>query len=167
MSGYRRGVTFPSRSGLTLLAVVVAALFIAAATADASSYTDSNFSDRTIANNFGSPGTGAIVDVAWAPDGRMFVADRGGVVFVHNPGEPTGTNHVVLNISGHVNNGPNTDHGLLGIATDKDFASNGFLYLLYTYDNDTTDDTDRKVSVLTRVVVHPDNSVDGSVNNPT
>jgi glucose/arabinose dehydrogenase len=163
-------VTLPFRSGLAVL-VTVAGFLVAAGAAQASTYIDSNFSDRTIADSFGSPGTGDIVAVAWAPDGRMFVADRAGVVFVHNPGDPPGTNQLVLNISGHVNNGSGTDHGLLGIATDKNFASNGFLYLLYTYDNaddpDGPDSTNPKVSVLTRVTVNPDDSVVGGTNSPT
>jgi glucose/arabinose dehydrogenase len=61
----------------------------------------------------------------------------------------------VADISSQVNDGAGTDHGLLGIATDKDFATNGYLYLLYTYDTPDTGPTGRKVSVLTRITVDP------------
>src|SRR4051794_2049433 len=125
------------------------------------------FQEVTLADSFGAPGHGDPVAVTWAPDGRMFIADRNGVVFAHNPGDPPATNTPVLNISDHVNNAVNGDRGLLGIATDRDFASNGYVYLLYTYDENNSDSRSPKVSTLTRVTVHPDNSVDGGVNSPT
>ncbi|HEY2604180.1 MAG TPA: PQQ-dependent sugar dehydrogenase [Thermoleophilaceae bacterium] len=130
-----------------------------------------DFQEVTLASGFGAPGGGDPVDATWAPDGRMFVSDRAGVIWVHDPGDPATQNAVLLNISDHVNNGPGTDHGLLGIATDTDFATNGFLYLLYTYDESSDlnypDSTNRKVSVLTRVTVNPNNTVVGGTNSPT
>jgi PKD repeat protein len=121
----------------------------------------------TLADNFAPPGDNSIMDVAWASDGRMFAADRGGYVFVHKPTDPPGTNQLVLDISGHVNDAATTDHGLLGIATDKDFATNGYLYLLYTYDETGTDDTGRKVSTLRRVTIDSTtNTAVGGVNTP-
>ena len=43
----------------------------------------------------------------------------------------------VIDISGHVANAG--DRGLLGIAVDVGFATNHYLYLLYTYDADPVD----------------------------
>jgi glucose/arabinose dehydrogenase len=161
-------VTLRCRAGLALAAACAATLALGAGSALAADPTlPAGFQLVTLANDFGPPGDNSIMDVAWAPDGRMFAAERGGYVFVHNPGDPPGTNPLVLDISGHVNDAATTDHGLLGIATDKDFTSNGYLYLLYTYDETGTDDTGRKVSTLRRVTVHPDNSVDGGVSTPT
>jgi glucose/arabinose dehydrogenase len=124
------------------------------------------FHEVELADGFGAPGHGDPVDVTWAPDGRMFIADRNGVVFAHNPGDPPATNTPILNIKDHVNNAHGGDRGLLGIATDVDFASNGYLYLLYTYDASRKDRGGPAVSTLTRVTVHSDNTVDGGVNTP-
>jgi glucose/arabinose dehydrogenase len=154
-------------SGLAFLVTVGAALLLAVAPAHAAMQMPSGFEQRVLADNFGAPGHGDPVDVAWAPDGRMFIADRNGVVFAHNPGDPPGTNTPVLDISSHVNNADLSDRGLLSVAPDKDFASNGWLYLLYTYDEDDSDSGNRKVSTLTRVTVKPDNSVVGGLNSPT
>jgi glucose/arabinose dehydrogenase len=153
-------------SGLLLAAAVAVVLALAAAPARAAISMPPGFQDVTLADSFNAPGAGAPVDVAWAPDGRMFVASEGGVVYVHNPGTPSDQNQVVLNIGDHVNSAAGSDRGLLGIATDTDFASNGYLYLLYSYDEDNSDSSDRKVSTLTRVTVHPDNSVDGGPTTP-
>ena len=51
--------------------------------------------------------------------------------------------------------------GLLGIATDKDFATNGYLYLLYVYELNpmVQDSSAPMVSRLTRVTVKPDNTL--------
>jgi len=42
------------------------------------------------------------------------------------------------------------DHGLLGMAADANFASNGYLYLLYTYENDAAAYNGPKTSRLAR-----------------
>ena len=144
-----------------LAAALAVLLAFAAAPARAAISMPAGFQEVTLADGFNAPGAGAPVDVTWAPDGRMFVASEGGVVYVHNPGTRSDQNQVVLNIGDHVNSAAGSDRGLLGIATDTDFASNGYLYLLYSYDEDNSDSSGRKVSTLTRVTVHPDNSVDG------
>jgi glucose/arabinose dehydrogenase len=112
-----------------------------------------------------------IDDVTWAPDGRMFVADRAGQVFAHNPGDPPGTNQLVLNISDDVSYTSGDDRGLMSITTDHDFTSNHFLYLLYTVGSDDSSpapsDSHPKLSTLTRVTVNDDNSVVGGTTSPT
>jgi len=42
------------------------------------------------------------------------------------------------------------DRGLLGLAVDPAFATNGYVYLLYTYDDDAEDDIGPKTSRLAR-----------------
>jgi glucose/arabinose dehydrogenase len=152
---------------LALLAALAATFALAAASSAQATTLPAGFQEVTLADDFNAPGEAAIVDTAWAPDGRMFVADRAGMVFVHNPGAPAGQNQVLLDINDHVNNGAGSDRGLLGIAVDRDFASNGYLYLLYTYDKSGTDSDDWAVSTLRRVTVHPDNSVTGGATDPT
>ena len=66
--------------------------------------------------------------VAWAPDGRTFIAEKRGQVRVVNAvGTLVAT--PLLDISAHVYNVG--DRGMLGIAVDADFATNHYLYLLY------------------------------------
>jgi glucose/arabinose dehydrogenase len=154
---------------LAVLAALAASfVFGAATTAHAASSLPAGFEDVTLAGNFDTSGAHAMVQAAWAPDGRLFVADREGMVFVHNPGTAADQHQEVLDIRDHVNNAPAADRGLLGIATDTDFESNGYLYLLYTYDLPAnSDDAGRRVSTLTRVTVNPDNSVAGGQVDPT
>jgi PKD repeat protein len=68
--------------------------------------------------------------IAWAPDGRRFVTEKDGVLKVVPAGSNTA--QTVLDIRSEVNTFQ--DRGLLGLAVDSDFASNGYVYLLYTYD---------------------------------
>src|SRR5262245_55307736 len=85
----------------------------------------SGFQETTVASGFTAP-----TDVAWAPDGRMFVAEKAGKVrVVASSGSLVSA--PLIDISDHVHQ--SGDRGLLGIAVDSNFASNKYLYLLYTY----------------------------------
>jgi glucose/arabinose dehydrogenase len=111
------------------------------------------FQDVTVTTGLSKP-----VAMTWAPDGRIFVAEKPGTVRVIDAkGALQST--PILDISDHVNN--YGDRGLLGIATDSDFATNHFLYLLYTYELNplAPDGGGPMVSRLTRVTVNPDNTV--------
>jgi glucose/arabinose dehydrogenase len=67
----------------------------------------------------------------WTPDGRyMLVAQKSGAVRVVNNGTLRST--PLINLSSQVNNA--SDRGLLGLAIHPNFASNPYVYLLYTYD---------------------------------
>ncbi|QDT08363.1 Soluble aldose sugar dehydrogenase YliI precursor [Planctomycetes bacterium K23_9] len=69
--------------------------------------------------------------VAWSPDGRnMYVGEKGGVIKVARDGS-TNTS-VVIDISDKVNDAQ--DRGLVDFVLDPNFQSNGYIYLLYTYD---------------------------------
>jgi PKD repeat protein len=94
--------------------------------------------------------------VAWAPDGRMFVAQKGGQVRVLPAGAQANQSVQLLDISDHVNN--YGDHGLLGIAVDSSFATNHYLYLLYVYDANPINQTGAKTSRLSRVTVNANNT---------
>jgi len=95
--------------------------------------------------------------MAWAPDGRLFVIEKPGRLKVVAPGGTGAT--TILDISGRVNEFH--DRGLLGLAVDSAFASNGYIYLLYTYDvSPLTADLDAPtVSRLERYTVSPSNGV--------
>ena len=102
--------------------------------------------------------------VAWAPDGRMFVAEKAGRVRVVSP-DGVLRPAPLIDISDHVNS--HTDRGLLGIAVDSDFEINGFLYLLYVYETDVRDQEGPKVSRLTRIEVTDEGSVADASNPET
>src|SRR4051812_27658374 len=147
----------PLWTGFAVLATALALLIAGAGAAAAPTLPD-GFTERTLAT---FPANASPVAVTWAPvpDGRMFIADPAGRVYVPNPGGPPSVNSLLLDISDHVNRGAaNEDHGLLGIAADSDFAHFPSLYLLYTYEDGSASDGP-KVSTLTRVTVTPDNHV--------
>ena len=72
---------------------------------------------------------------AFLPDGRILVALKGGVVRVIKNGALLPT--PLIDISDRVND--YWDRGLIGIAADPNFASNGFVYLYYTYEHNAAD----------------------------
>lgn len=71
-----------------------------------------------------------IIGIAFAPDGRLFVIEKSGLVFVIESGTKQET--PFLNLEDEVAN--IGDMGLLSIATDPDFRNNGFVYLYYSVD---------------------------------
>ena len=82
--------------------------------------------------------------------------------------QPNGTLRTtpVLDIRNKVNH--YSDRGMLGIEVDRDFATNGYVYLLYVYElNPLNPDQDGPMtSRLTRIKVNPDNTVQ-STSTPT
>ncbi len=76
-------------------------------------------------------GVEAPTAVRFAPDGRIFVAEKPGAIKVFDGlGDTTPT--VFVNLRPEVND--NWDRGLLGLALDPDFPAKPFVYALYTYD---------------------------------
>jgi glucose/arabinose dehydrogenase len=137
---------------LTQLAVAGALLLaLIAPVAQAASY-PTGFEERTVVGGLTVP-----TAMAWAPDGRLFVIEKPGRLKVVAPGGTTAT--TILDISSQVNDFH--DRGLLGLAVDSSFASNGYVYLLYTYDvRPMTQDSDAPmVSRLERYTVSPTNVV--------
>jgi len=79
------------------------------------------------------------VAIAFAPGGRMFVAEKEGRVWVVRNGERAPA--PLLDLRREVLS--NIERGLLGIAVDPNYAVNGHIYLNYTVDHDGTGDWDR------------------------
>jgi glucose/arabinose dehydrogenase len=69
--------------------------------------------------------------VRFAPDGRIFVAQKGGKVLEFDSLSDT-TPTTVIDLSNVVDD--YWDRGLLGLAIDPNFPTNPYLYVLYTYD---------------------------------
>jgi glucose/arabinose dehydrogenase len=80
-----------------------------------------DFAQQLVANGLANP-----TAIAFAPDGRIFVAEQAGKLRVvkNNALLPTSFVQLTVNSTG--------ERGLLGIAIDPDFATNNFIYLYYT-----------------------------------
>ncbi|MEV8513211.1 LamG-like jellyroll fold domain-containing protein [Dactylosporangium sp. NPDC051484] len=96
----------------------------------------------------------SVVGTAFAPDGRMFVWTKPGVVRIVKNGQLLPT--PFLDLTGKVNT--YDDRGMWGFALDPDFATNGYVYLTYVYENTANPDAaGPKTSRLVRVTADPNN----------
>jgi len=106
------------------------------------------FAETRIATGLASP-----TAMAFAPDGRLFVAQQGGALRVIKNGalltQPFLT--VSVNSSG--------ERGLLGVAFDPNFASNGFVYVYYTT---STAPIHNRLSRFTASAANPDVAAAGT-----
>ena len=69
--------------------------------------------------------------VRFSPDGRVFVAEKSGIIRVFDSLSDT-TPTVFADLRTRVHN--YVDRGLLGLALDPGFPTNPWVYVLYTYD---------------------------------
>ncbi|MGH9868755.1 MAG: PQQ-dependent sugar dehydrogenase [Candidatus Polarisedimenticolia bacterium] len=64
---------------------------------------------------------------------RLFILEQSGFIRIKKRGEPVGMTHLFLDLSGIVQAAPSLgEMGLLGLAFDPGYASNGFFYVNYT-----------------------------------
>ncbi|MFM7430483.1 MAG: PQQ-dependent sugar dehydrogenase, partial [Flammeovirgaceae bacterium] len=80
-----------------------------------------NFSREQVGGTITNPTV-----MAFAPDGRIFVAEQSGTLRVIKNGTQLATPFVTLTVNS------SGERGLIGIAFDPDFATNNFIYLYYT-----------------------------------
>src|SRR5215203_579584 len=150
--GGGRALARMGRRDLFLMGLLVLAFALFSSAPAVATTLPAGFGETTLASGLNAP-----TAVDWAPDGRMFIAEKRGVVRVRTPG---GALLTLLDIRDEVNNV--SDRGLLGLAVDTDFQTNGYLYLLYAYELNplSPDSTGPMVSRLTRVKVKPDNTLE-------
>jgi glucose/arabinose dehydrogenase len=135
------------------LALVLAAAVCLAAAAPAQTFSDPGFVSETViqVDPFGPTG------FVFLPDGRMLLWEKAGVILMVKPDATPGTYVITgtfADVSDHVNSW--WDRGLLGVAVDPDFATNGYVYLAYTYENTAnTQSTGAKTSRVTRIQADP------------
>ena len=105
-----------------ILGVAVSLSFASYASAQ---ITEPGFASEVVAENL-SLATG----LAFTPDGRIFIAEKGGTIKVVKDGVLLSDPLVTLtdvNTFG--------DRGLIGLAVDPNFATNGYIYVSYTFEN--------------------------------
>lgn len=114
---------------LVCASLVVASLvtLVAVGAPAAWATTPTGFQDNPVITGLTQP-----TSVQFAPDVRLFVAEKGGLIKVYDgPSDPTPT--VFANLATNVDNF--WDRGLLGLALDPSFSSGRpYVYALYTYD---------------------------------
>src|SRR5215212_503379 len=124
--GKRTGLALPLACALVLALTLLALAFPfslkSAKAADAAGFQD------TVA--IGS-GLDRPTNVEFSKDGRVFVADKSGLIMVYDDlSDTTPTTFADLRTQ-VMNNG---DRGLLGLALDPNFPTSPYVYVLYTYD---------------------------------
>lgn len=95
---------------------------------------------------------------AFAPDGRIFIGEKDGVIKIFKNGAVLGTPYYTVSPLNTI-----TDRGLLGMTLDPNFASNGYVYVAYTYDVDPSNQAGEKTGQLIRINA---NTPGGDVANP-
>ncbi len=142
----RQGFTTVLLQGVVLLLLV----FVAPPHVEAITFTDAGFFSEPVATLAPFKPVG----VTFAPDGRIFIWQRDGVIRIVKNGALLPT--PFLNFSSKVNT--YTDHGFLGVALDPNFAANGWVYVFYTYEaGGNPNDTTPKTGHLSRVTADPTN----------
>ncbi|MGB7858906.1 MAG: Ig-like domain-containing protein [Acidimicrobiia bacterium] len=103
--------------------MLVGASIVAALAANA---IQTDFVDEIVLSGLSSP-----TNVEFAPNGKIFVAEKGGRVKVFDSlSDPTPD--IFIDLSANVHD--YWDRGLLGLAIHPDFPSTPYIYVLYTYD---------------------------------
>jgi len=106
------------------------------------------FSETRVATGMSSP-----TAMAFAPDGRLFVTQQGGQLRVIKNGALLATPFLTVNVNS------SGERGLLGVAFDPNFASNGFVYVYYTT---ASSPIHNRVSRFTASASNPDVAAAGS-----
>src|SRR6478609_3429781 len=127
------GVSIRVRTQRALLVIVVLVGVTAASLAPqraeaAGPVVPSGFTDSVAISGLSSPSA-----LAFAPDGKVFVAERTGVIKVFDNLSDT-TPTVFADLSLEVYN--QYDRGLLGLTVDPQWPTRPYIYVMYAYDGD-------------------------------
>ena len=109
--------------------LVVGGLALVSVTSEAQgATTPPGFSESVVFSGLTNP-----TALRFSPDGRVFVAEKRGVIKVFDSlADPTPD--VFADLNANVHNF--WDRGLLGMALDPGFPANPYVYVLYTYDHE-------------------------------
>src|SRR5438445_4443094 len=114
------GTHFVQIVGLPFATILLLFALNSFATANAATL-PSGFTESMIATGLTAP-----TAMAFAPDGRLFVCQQGGQLRVIKNGSLLTTPFVTLTVNS------SGERGLLGVAFDPAFPTNGFVYVYYT-----------------------------------
>lgn len=89
-------------------------------------------------------------DFDFLPDGRILAAEKSGIVRIAVDGSVLAT--PFIDLRAQVND--YWDRGLLSVAVDPNFESNGYVYFLFTYEHDPSDYSGPKTARLIRVTAN-------------
>ena len=134
------------RQGVKIQSLILACLLVSLSSLSLKAATlPAGFTETQVVNGLSNP-----TAMAFAPDGRLFVAQQGGQLRVIKNGTllPTPFLTVPVDSTG--------ERGLLGLAFDPNFAANQFVYVYYTA---TTPATHNRVS---RFTANGDTAIAGS-----
>lgn len=101
-------------------------------------------------------GLNLATDFEYAPDGRIFFVEKGGTVRIFKDELLPTPFYTVTDVNDY------WDRGLVGIALDPNFEINGYVYLAYTYENDTANYEGPKTARVVRVTASGDVAIPGS-----
>jgi glucose/arabinose dehydrogenase/PKD repeat protein len=116
--------------GVAVAAAALLVLLGGRPSASAAGTLPANFQESTVFANLVNPTV-----VRFATDGRVFVAEKSGVIKVFDNLSDT-TPTVFADLNANVYNF--WDRGLLGMALDPGFPTRPYVYVLYTYDKELT-----------------------------
>ncbi len=109
-----------------LFAVVVAMVPLLTVPVEAVPALPAGFRDEVVLDGLNKP-----TNVEFSPDGRLFVAEKSGLIKVFdNLSDPTPTTFADLRTNVH----NFWDRGLLGLTLDPNFPDDPYVYVLYTHD---------------------------------
>jgi glucose/arabinose dehydrogenase/PKD repeat protein len=119
---YRRSVS----SFAVALLIVTVLTVIGSTSPAAAAVLPTGFREQTVLTGLNQP-----MNIEFAPDGRIFVAEKAGRIKVFDSIADT-TPTLFADLSANVHN--QNDRGLLGLALHPDFPTQPYVYVLYTYD---------------------------------
>jgi glucose/arabinose dehydrogenase len=134
---------------LRLLGVAAALVVLASSATASATILPIGFFQETVVRALNVP-----TSFAFLPDGRILVSEHDGVIRLVKNGKLVFT--PVVDLSSRVNSFG--DRGLVAVAPDPDFGQNGFLYLLYAHENDTSNPGGPKSSRISRITMSGDTS---------
>jgi PKD repeat protein/glucose/arabinose dehydrogenase len=124
----RRSRILPLAVSVALVLGSLAALVVGTAPAAGAATLPAGFQEEIVLSGLTNPTV-----VRFVPDGRVFVAEKGGRIKVFDSlSDPTPT--VFADLSTNVHNF--WDRGLLGMTLAPTFPSDPYVYVLYTYDHE-------------------------------
>jgi glucose/arabinose dehydrogenase len=136
-------------AAMTLTLLTAVGTLLALAISPAQGAVPNGFTQSQVASGLAGP-----MDMEFAPDGRLFVAEEAGKVRIV---KPNGTLATFLDISSKVDIAG--ERGLMGVTFDPNFATNHFVYLYYTRKATATTPVHNRV---VRVTASGDSAIAGS-----